>query len=99
MRINLNPKTQEATVGQATQPSTRPSSTAGGTAGITGDTAELSLEQAKVQSLTAEANRVPDVRQDKVTALGLAIQQGSYDVTPEQTAEAIIGEMQTRFAA
>ena len=98
MRINLNPKTQEATVGQATQPSTRPS-TAGGAPVITGDTAELSLEQAKVQSLTAEANRVPDVRQDKVAALGLAIQQGSYDITPEQTAEAMIGEMQTRFAA
>jgi anti-sigma28 factor (negative regulator of flagellin synthesis) len=38
----------------------------------------------------SQANEAPEVRQEKVTALGLAIRQGNYHVTPEQTAAAML---------
>jgi flagellar biosynthesis anti-sigma factor FlgM len=63
------------------------------------DTAELSGDQARVQSLVEKVIQLPDIRQEKVAALGLAIQQGHYEVSPEQTAEAILAEMQIRSAA
>jgi flagellar biosynthesis anti-sigma factor FlgM len=101
MRINLSPltKTQETAEAGQTGSGPRATSGAGGGGAAAGDKAVLSSDQARVQSLAAEVNQLPDIRQEKVAALGLAIQQGSYDVTPEQTAVALIGEMQARFAA
>jgi len=98
MRVNLNSKAQESSdVGQAAS-GARVVTNGGGSAAPS-DKAVLSADQARVQSLTAEVNQLPDIRQEKVAALGLAIQHGSYEVTPEQTAEAMMGEMQARFAA
>ena len=99
MRINLNSKTQDtADVGQAATTGSRVAGNSNG-ALLPADTAVLSPEQARVQSLAAEVNSLPDVRQEKVAALGLAIQQGNYEVSPEQTAEALLGQMEIRFAA
>ncbi len=64
-----------------------------------GDTAQLSLDQARVQSLAAQVNALPEVRQEKVAALGQAVRDGRYQISPEQTAEAVISEMLARSAA
>jgi len=95
MRIDLNHKLQNvADIGSAEQASTRTQNSAVRT--IFGDDrAELSPDQVRVQSLVKQANTFPDVRQEKVDALGLAIQQGRYNVSPEQTAAAMLDEMRT----
>jgi negative regulator of flagellin synthesis FlgM len=101
MRINLSSlvKTQETADAAQTAPGSRAASGATGSATATTDKAVLSPDQARVQSLAAEVNQLPDIRQEKVAALGRAVQQGNYNVSPEQTAEALIGELQARFAA
>jgi len=99
--INLNSSTKAQETAEAGQgaPSARAASGAAGGAAASTDKTVLSPDQARVQSLAAEVNQLPDIRQEKVAALGRAIQQGTYDVTPEQTAEALLGELQARFAA
>ncbi len=96
MRIDANHKLQNVTDISPEQANTR---TQNSTVKISfaDDRAELSPDQVRVQSLASQANNLPDVRQEKVQALGLAIQQGRYNVTPEQTAAAMLGEM--RIAA
>jgi flagellar biosynthesis anti-sigma factor FlgM len=73
---------------------------AGNASKIAGDDkAELSTDGARVNSLTAQLNQLPEVRSEKITELQKAIRQGTYDVTPEQTADAIIADVQGRLAA
>src|SRR5882724_12357276 len=96
MRIDLNNKLREAndlSGAEASSPRT-PADVPVKTA-LADDTAEISLDQVRVQSLASQVNNLPDVRQEKVAALGLAIQQGSYQVTPEQTAQAMLDEMRS----
>jgi flagellar biosynthesis anti-sigma factor FlgM len=99
MRIDLNNALREANeIGN--EPSNSRSANSASTKTALGeDTAELSGDQVRVQLLTGQVNQLPEVRHEKVTALALAVRQGRYDVTPEQTAEAMLGEMQTRSAA
>jgi anti-sigma28 factor (negative regulator of flagellin synthesis) len=52
-----------------------------------------------VQALAAQVNELPEIRQEKVAALGRAVQSGNYQVTPEQTADALLSELRTRPAA
>jgi len=59
---------------------------------IAEDAATLSVDSARVNSLVARAVNAPDVRQDKIEALRLAIQNGEYKVDPAQIAEAMIRE-------
>jgi flagellar biosynthesis anti-sigma factor FlgM len=100
MRIDLNAIIPEApdpgqsakSAAQATSGSSSP-----GLAG--GDTAKLSQDQGRVQQLAAEVVQLPEIRQDKVAALQRAIQEGTYPVTPGQSAEALISAMQIRSAA
>jgi len=99
MRIDLNNRLREAESGTMESPSTRVPAGNAGNPAVAGDTAELSGDQVRAQALAAQVNQLPEVRQEKVDALGLAIRQGSYDVSAEQTAEAMLGEMQSRFAA
>jgi flagellar biosynthesis anti-sigma factor FlgM len=100
MRIDLNAIIPEApdpgqsakSAAQATSGSSSP-----GLAG--GDTANLSQDRGRVQQLAAQVIQLPEIRQDKVAALQRAIQEGSYQVTPGQSAEALISAMQIRSAA
>ena len=95
MRIDPNHKLQNvADIGGSGQASARAQNSAVKT-NFADDRAQLSPDQVRVQSLTNQANDLPDVRQEKVNALGLAIQQGHYNVTPEQTAAAILEDMRT----
>ena len=95
MRIDLNHKLQNVTdIGSSEQASTRAQNHVVKT-NFADDRAELSPDQVRVQSLASHANTLPDVRQEKMNALGLAIQQGSYHVTPEQTASAMLEDMRS----
>ena len=61
--------------------------------GLASDTARLSTGQSAVQALAAKVNEVPEIRRERVAALASAIRNGSYQVTPEQTAGALIVHM------
>ncbi|HUK23294.1 MAG TPA: flagellar biosynthesis anti-sigma factor FlgM [Terriglobales bacterium] len=100
MQVNLNPRSPEAQdVGQAAQTAARASAAAGSGTSVAEDKAQLSSDQARVQSLAAQVNNAPEIRQEKVEALRRVIREGSYQVTPEQTAEAMLSDMQVRQAA
>lgn len=59
---------------------------------VVGDQVNLSADQQKADQLKTELNGLPEVRQDRVEQVRQAIQSGSYQVTDEQIAEAIISE-------
>jgi flagellar biosynthesis anti-sigma factor FlgM len=54
--------------------------------------AESTSVQARAGLLTAQVQQLPEIRQDRVTAIANAIRNGTYHVSPEQTAEAILSE-------
>jgi len=56
------------------------------------DTASLSSAGERVASLKAELQNTPEVRRDRVQALQKAVQQGSYQVTDQQIANAILSD-------
>lgn len=105
MRIDPNTRIQQAgqegtNAGASAEAAaaTRGGSNASGS--LADDTAQLSTDPVRVQSLAAQVNSLPEIRQEKVSALGQAVRDGSYQVSPEQTAEAVMSEMVARsFAA
>ncbi len=98
MRINLENRLYESGDSRrAEQPAARTAAKASPSSGE--DRAEISADQVRVLSLAKEVNRLPEVRQEKVNALSLAVRQGSYDISAEKTAEAMLAEMETRPAA
>jgi len=99
MRIDLNALIPEAPdPGQSTKSQAAPGNpNAEAVSG--GDTAKLSQDQGRVQELALQVNQLPEIRQDKVTALQRAIHEGSYSVTSEQSAEALISAIHIRSAA
>jgi flagellar biosynthesis anti-sigma factor FlgM len=101
MRIDLNAIIPEAPdPGQSAKTASQAASGSTSAAGLAGgDTAQLSPDQGRVQQLASQVNQLPEIRQDKVAALQRAIQDGSYQVTPGQAAEALISAMQIRSAA
>ncbi len=54
------------------------------------DTASLSTDSVSLSSLSTQAMQSPEVRQDRVDALRQAIGNGTYSVTPQQIADAIV---------
>jgi flagellar biosynthesis anti-sigma factor FlgM len=66
---------------------------------VTADTATLSETQNRVQALATQVAQLPEIRQEKVAALGRLINQGKYQVTAEQTAESILSAIAIRPAA
>ena len=64
---------------------------AGQSKGVT-DQTQLSASQSGVQDLKAELTSLPDVRQDRVTALQKAIASGSFQPSDQQIAEAVLGD-------
>ena len=63
---------------------------AGSVAGATTDAVRFSLGRASVQALSAAVGQMPEIRQERVAALSQMISQGSYQVSAEQLAEALI---------
>ena len=61
---------------------------------------QLAADQARVGWLAAQAVRpLPEVRSERIAFLQSAIANGSYQVSPEQIAEAILAEHQARDEA
>jgi flagellar biosynthesis anti-sigma factor FlgM len=68
-------------------------------AGLGEDQAQLSGTHIQIEALTAQASQLPDVRQERVEALRLAVQSGQYATSPENVAGAVIAHMVDRLAA
>lgn len=99
MRIDLNPN-----IGQTPDPgeSSKPglgSSSGPASSELAADVAKLSPDYVRAQVLTEAVNQLPEIRQDKVAALAQLIGNGSYAVTSEQTAAALLSHMAGRVAA
>lgn len=90
MRIDLTTSIgQTANAAESTQASPKsPSSPAVGQA--PSDVASLSSDYVKVQALTAAISGLPEIRQEKVAALAEGLRNGTYAVSAEQVAEALV---------
>jgi flagellar biosynthesis anti-sigma factor FlgM len=99
MRIDSNQGGQ--TVSEGTQPATSSQTAAAGSsaagAGLSvnlqEDQTQLSGTHALVQALVAEVALMPDVRQEKVSALRQAVQRGDYSPDLEQVAGALFSQL------
>lgn len=60
------------------------------------DTVQLSTGSDALASLKAQLDGVPDIRQDKVQALRHALATGTYQVSPQAIAEAMIADLKIR---
>ncbi len=63
------------------------------------DIASLSCRSEALQTLNATASALPEIRQEKVAALAEMVRNGTYRVTAEQTAGALISQMRPVAAA
>jgi flagellar biosynthesis anti-sigma factor FlgM len=57
------------------------------------DQTELSGAHIQVQTLVAQASQLPEIREERVSALRQAVQSGHYRTTPEKVAGAIFAHM------
>jgi flagellar biosynthesis anti-sigma factor FlgM len=90
MRIDLNANLgQTLGAGAAGKAGSRAVVGAGGAA-PEADRAQLSADQVKVRALSTAVLQLPEIRQEKVAALGEQVQRGNYQVGAEQTAEALL---------
>ena len=63
------------------------------------DQAQLSGAHVQVQALAAQASQLPEIREERVHALRLAVESGQYRADPETTAGAIFAHMIVGSAA
>ncbi len=91
MRIDLNTRIPDAP--DPSSSSTAGSQRAEGSTTRLSDTAKLSSDNARVQALALQAGAAPEIRQAKVAALAKSTSDGSYQVSSEQTAEAMLSQM------
>ncbi len=100
MRIDPNTRAEQAQDLAKANPSNARATVAANNERTSGaDATEISPDQVRVQSLAAQVNALPEIRQNKVEALGRAIRQGSYQVSAEQTAAAMLSELVQPAAA
>jgi flagellar biosynthesis anti-sigma factor FlgM len=65
----------------------------------TSDASEFLSAQSRAAVLASHVNQLPDVREEKVAAIANAVKRGTYQVSPEQTADAILSELDARSVA
>ena len=70
-----------------------PNQNKGGSVGLSPDEVQFSVDGEKVQQLKSDLAGLLDLRQDRVTALKQALEEGSYDVSGEQIAQAMSSEL------
>jgi negative regulator of flagellin synthesis FlgM len=61
------------------------------------DTAEISGVVPSISDLATAANSAPDVRHPKVQALRNAVEQGTYQVSPERIAESMLAQATSKL--
>jgi flagellar biosynthesis anti-sigma factor FlgM len=99
MRIDLNANVgQTPDAGPAGRADSRVASSTGGPV-REGDFAQLSTDQVKVRALSTAVLQLPEIRQDRVATLAEQVQNGTYQVTAQQTAEALLTALTTNRAA
>jgi flagellar biosynthesis anti-sigma factor FlgM len=99
MRIDLNLKTPETSDPAQTAKSGAGVGSGMGSVRQADDTTVLSPDQSRVRALAAQLNGLPEIRQEKVAALGRAVQSGIYQIKPQDTADALLSQLQARPAA
>jgi len=62
-------------------------------AGFTEDAAEFSPDLQKVQGLKEQLANVPEGRQERVQELRKAVQDGTYEVSPDKIANAMLTDL------
>jgi negative regulator of flagellin synthesis FlgM len=70
-----------------------PSQNQGERVDLSPDEVQFSVDGEKVQQLKAGLSGLPELRQDRVVALQQAITEGSYNVSPQQIAQAMSSEL------
>jgi flagellar biosynthesis anti-sigma factor FlgM len=99
MRIDLDANVgQTPDAGQAGKAGSRAVSGAA-SAVPNADSTQLSSDQVKMQALSAAVLQLPEIRQEKVAALAEQVQTGNYQVSAQQTAEALLTTLTTNRAA
>jgi len=63
------------------------------------DVAKLSANYGRVPALSAAVEQVPEIRQEKVAALAQMVRGGTYNVSSEDTAEALLSQVRLVSAA
>lgn len=102
MRIDLNPSSQplsETNRGNTPNAAAAAKSSSSSALGTGEDQAVLSGTLVEVQALVAQASQLPEVRQERVTALRQAVQSGTYQASPEQVAGAVFAHLLSGAAA
>jgi negative regulator of flagellin synthesis FlgM len=74
-------------------PGASPSQNQGERVGLSPDEVQFSVDGEKVQQLKASLEGLPDMRQDRVADLQQAIEEGSYNVSSQQIAQAMSSEL------
>lgn len=99
MRIDLsNNNPLQADLASSVRPGTRADASVANS-GTASNSTELSSNHLSAAALTAAVGQVPEVRQEKVAALAGQVRSGTYQVSAEQTADAMLSEMQGSQAA
>jgi len=57
---------------------------------VSAGSAKLSWDEARVQRLSAAVAELPEIRHERVAALAQSVRSGTYAVTAEQTAQAVM---------
>jgi negative regulator of flagellin synthesis FlgM len=70
-----------------------PSQKQGERVGLSPDEVQFSVDGEKVQQLKAELDGLPDTRQERVATLRQEIEEGSYEVSDQQIAQAMSSEL------
>jgi flagellar biosynthesis anti-sigma factor FlgM len=94
MRIDLS--TGIGLTPAAAEPTKSPLRSSAGPTGseTSSDVSKLSQDYLKVQALVAAISQLPEISQNKVAALAESIQSGTYAVSAQQTAEALVSHME-----
>jgi flagellar biosynthesis anti-sigma factor FlgM len=101
MRIDLNPGAQPLPEsGRSTNQSPVSADAHSSASGPVGeDQAQLSGVHVQVQALAAQISQLPELRQEKVSALRQMVLGSSYQPSSEQVAEALFAHMLVQPAA
>lgn len=98
MRIDLNHGPQE--LAESNQASTnRAATNVSSSEALADDQAQLSGAHVQVEALAAQASRLPEIREERVQALRVAVQSGQYRSSPDEVAGAVFTHMLTPSAA
>jgi len=99
MRIDQNYRPQSTTEASSGGTQKAAGNTPAPSPALGEDQAQLSDAHTQVQALATLAAQLPEIRQEKVQALRLAVSSGQYQVRPHDLATALVAHLVTDRAA